>query len=136
MSAGPTQPPSYNSPDWAREAIALYESNSASQFIVYGNVYDQLLIPSASGLRLGALPEFLTQVLLPRFQVVLSYDLGNGIRVEKGGEIFSKWPQLQQTPDLPREPRPAVERLTHYFRYMANMARWPVSSAIGQANRC
>lgn len=123
MSAGPPQSLTYDAPDWAREAIALYESNSASQFIIYGNVYDQLLIPSASGLRLGALPEFLTQVLLPRFQVVLSYDVGNGIRVEKGGEIFSKWPLLQQTPELPREPRPAVERLTHYFRYMANMAR-------------
>jgi hypothetical protein len=35
-------------------------------------------------------------VLLPRFDVVLSYDLGNGIRVEKGGEIFSSWPALKE----------------------------------------
>ena len=62
-------------------------------------------------------------MLLPRFDVVLSYDLGNGIRVEKGGEIFSKWPQLQQDADLPKAPRPAVEFLTHYFRYVANLAR-------------
>jgi len=33
-------------------------------------------------------------MLLRRFDVVLSYDLGNGIRVEKGGEVFSKWPDF------------------------------------------
>ena len=110
-------------PSWAQEAIQLYESNAASQFIVYGNVYDEMLIPSGDAPRIGTLSEFLLNVLLPRFDVVLSYDLGNGIRVEKGGEIFSKWPQLQQDATLPKAPRPAVERLTHYFRYVANLAR-------------
>ena len=110
-------------PEWAQEAIQLYESNAASQFILYGNVYDQLLIPSGSKNRIGTLTDFLLQVLLPRFDVVLSYDLGNGIRVEKGGEVFSKWPQLQQNPELPKAPRPATETLTHYFRYVANLAR-------------
>jgi hypothetical protein len=124
MSSEPAaQPAAYTPPDWAREAIQLYESNSASQFIIYGNIFDELLIPAGSGVRLGSLSDFLMQVLLPRFQVVLSYDLGNGIRVEKGGEVFSKWPQLQQSPELPKAPRPAVERLTHYFRYVANLGR-------------
>jgi len=110
-------------PSWAQEAIQLYESNAASQFVLYGNVYDQMLIPVGSNGRIGPLTDFLSQVLLPRFDVVLSYDLGNGIRVEKGGELFSKWPQLQQDPNLPKTPRPAVEFLTHYFRYVANLAR-------------
>ena len=110
-------------PGWARDAIQLYESNAASQFILYGNVYDQLLIPAASGQRLGTLNDFLRQVMLPRFDVVLGYDLGNGIRVEKGGEIFCKWPALQQSPELPKAPRAAIERLTQYFRYVANLAR-------------
>ena len=110
-------------PPWAQEAIQLYESNAASQFVLYGNVYDQMLVPSGTNGRLGSLNDFLLQVLLPRFDVVLSYDLGNGIRVEKGGEVFSKWPQLQQDPNLPKAPRSAVEFLTHYFRYVANLAR-------------
>src|SRR5271165_1615620 len=110
-------------PSWAQEAIQLYESNAASQFVLYGNVYDQMLIPVGSTGRIGTLTDFLLQVMLPRFDVVLSYDLGNGIRVEKGGEVFSKWPQLQQDPNLPKAPRPAVEFLTHYFRYVANLAR-------------
>lgn len=109
-------------PAWAQEAIQLYESNAASQFILYGNVYDQLLIPAGTNHRIGTLKDFLLQVLLPRFDVVLSYDIGNGIRVERGGDVFSKWPQLQKDPNLPNAPRPAVEILTHYFRYVANLA--------------
>src|SRR5271157_4673695 len=110
-------------PSWAQEAIQLYESNAASQFVLYGNVYDQMLIPVGSTGRIGTLTDFLLQVMLPRFDVVLSYDLGNGIRVEKGGEVFCKWPQLQQDATFPKAPRPSVEFLTHYFRYVANLAR-------------
>jgi hypothetical protein len=109
-------------PQWALDAIQLYESNASSQFIIFGNVNDQLVIPSPTP-HLGGLTDFLLQVLLPRFDVVLSYDIGNGIRVEKGGEIFSRWPQMQQDPSLPKAPRLAIEALTRYFRYTANLAR-------------
>ncbi|HVO64359.1 MAG TPA: ATP-binding protein [Terriglobales bacterium] len=110
-------------PAWSQEAIKLYESNAANQFILYGNVYDPLLVPSSKTTTIGTLKDFLLQVLLPRFDVVLSYDLGNGIRVERGGDIFSKWPQLQQDASLPKAPRASIEFLTHYFRYGANLAR-------------
>jgi len=122
-AAVPSAAAALSLPSWAQEAIQLYESNAASQFVLYGNVYDQMLIPAGGNGRIGTLTDFLLQVLLPRFDVVLSYDLGNGIRVEKGGEVFSKWPQLQQDSNLPKTPRPAVEFLTHYFRYVANLAR-------------
>src|SRR5262249_19599912 len=55
--------------------------------------------------------------------VVLSYDLGNGIRIEKGAELFSKWPHFQESQKEWKAPRPAVETLTRYFRYGANLAR-------------
>lgn len=127
MAASSPTPPekrraTQNLPQWAHDAVQLYESNAASQFVVFGNVNDEIVIPSTSP-HLGSLTEFLLQVLLPRFDVVLSYDIGNGIRVEKGGEIFSRWPQIQQAPDLPKAPRPAIETLTRYFRYTANLAR-------------
>src|SRR5215472_8607228 len=118
-----TPPASVALPAWAQEAVQIYESNAANQFILYGNVYDALLVPSGKTARLGTLTDFLLQVLLPRFDVVLSYDLGNGVRVERGGEIFSKWPQVQQDSSLPRAPRSSIEFLTHYFRYVANLAR-------------
>ncbi len=111
-------------PAWAAEMIALYQSHAASQFILSGNVNDRFLLPLGGGhVALGGLTDFLGKVLLPRFDVVLSYDLGNGLRVEKGGEAFSQWPAFQQSPDLPRAPRAAIETMTRYFRYNANLGR-------------
>jgi len=110
-------------PAWARNLAEAYESNAASQFIVYGNISDRMVLPNASGQRLGALPDFLLGALLSRFDVVLSYDIGNGIRVEKGAEIFSKWPHFQERQKDWKAPRPAVETLTRYFRYCANITR-------------
>ena len=110
-------------PAWARNLAEAYESNAASQFIVYGNISDRMVLPNASGQRLGALPDFLLGALLSRFDVVLSYDIGNGIRVEKGAEIFSKWPHFQERQKDWKAPRPAVETLTRYFRYCANLTR-------------
>ena len=111
-------------PDWAREMISLYESNAASQFILHGNVNDRFLLKSADEtIGLGSLTDFFLRVLMPRFDVVLSYDLGNGIRVERGGETFSQWQGCKENPELPKAPRAAVEFLTRYFRYCANLAR-------------
>jgi hypothetical protein len=113
-------------PPWAAALVASYESGAVSQFLLHGNVYDRMPIPGAGPGALGGLRAFLLRTLLPPFDVVLSYDLGNGIRVEKGGEEFSRWPALGAAgagAELPRAPRPAIETLTRYFRYAANLAR-------------
>jgi hypothetical protein len=109
-------------PAWARQLITQYESDAASQFILYGNVGDRFLIPGGKG-DLGSITDFLLRVMLPQFDVVLSYDLGNGIRVEAGNEMVAQWPALKELPQLPRAPRQAVEALTLYFRYAANLSR-------------
>jgi hypothetical protein len=110
-------------PGWATELVSLYESGSYSQFILHGNVQDRLLLPLAGTPRLGSLEEFLLEVLLPSYDVTLSYDVGNGLRVEKGGEVFGDWPYFKQNPQMPKSPRQAIEFLTHYFRYCANLGR-------------
>jgi len=115
--ASPTMPP------WAKEVIDLYESGASAQFILHGNVSDRILLPSAGGkARIGSLDEFLKEILLARFDVVLTYDLGNGTRVEKGGERFAEWPAWKDKP-LPGAPREAIHVLTHYLRFCANLAR-------------
>jgi hypothetical protein len=116
-------------PDWANELITLYESDANSQFILHGNVNDRLLMPRGkmgAKKQSGSLTEFLTDVLLDPFDVVITYDLGSGIRIEKGGPIFSQWPRYKSNPHLPKAPRAAIEVLNHYFHYCANLA------AIGQ----
>jgi hypothetical protein len=110
-------------PDWAQEMIALYESNAANQFILYGNIYDRFLLGDDREAAQGSLIEFLKRVLMPQFDVIFHYDLGNGLRVERGGEKFKKWPGFQTMPELPRAPRPAAELLTRYLRYCANLGR-------------
>ncbi|HEY0156647.1 MAG TPA: AAA family ATPase [Thermoanaerobaculia bacterium] len=107
-------------PAWADKLIALYQSHAANQFLLYGNVNDRFLL---DGKTLGSLPDFLHRVILPRFDVILSYDLGNGVRIEKGAEIVTKWPAYRESAELPRAPRPATEWLTRFFRYTANLAK-------------
>lgn len=126
-------------PAWAAELVTLYESGASNQFILHGNVSDRLVMPGSEGpggkggaaaSPLGDLSDFVLGVLLPRFDVVLSYDLGNGVRVEKGGEEFAKWPAGGNGGaggagggGIPASPRGAVEYLTRFFRYAANLRR-------------
>ena len=109
-----------NLPPWAENLISLYASTAANQFLLYGNVNDRFVL---EGRTLGSLYEFLARVMMPRFDVILSYDLGNGIRIDKGGEIVQRWPAYKESPELPRAPRAATEWLTRFFRYCANLAR-------------
>jgi ATPase family associated with various cellular activities (AAA) len=107
-------------PSWSRELIELYESGAASQFILHGNIADLLLMPESQAL--GTLDVFLKDVLLGKFDVVLSYDVGNGVRVEKGGDTFAQWPAYKDKA-LPSAPREAIFVLTHYLRFCANLAK-------------
>ncbi|MGB0775982.1 MAG: ATP-binding protein, partial [Akkermansiaceae bacterium] len=82
------------------------------------------LVPSGglgTSATLGNLQDFLMACLLPRFDVVLSYDPGEGLRVERGGDVFSQWPSLKEGMDLPDKPLPAVRVLTHYLKYCKNL---------------
>ncbi|HSI84772.1 MAG TPA: hypothetical protein VK970_13360, partial [Candidatus Methylacidiphilales bacterium] len=124
-------------PKWALDLATLYRSNASSQFILYGNINDRCVLPPfastapavaatpgvpgsgvaspAPGATLGGLSDFLLRVLMQPFQVVLSYDLGNGLRIEKGAEIMTQWPPMRDGAALPRAPRDAIEALTRYF---------------------
>ena len=111
-------------PSWSHDLITAYESGAHSQFILSGNVGDRLLLPLSTGPELGSLQEFLLKVLLPRFDVVFGYDLGNGLRIEQGGEQVSQWPWYKENGGrLPRGPREAVDCLSHYLRYCLNLTR-------------
>lgn len=107
-------------PAWADEVIARYESQSAGCFVLHGNVDDRFYLP-ASQARLGSLVEFLSEVLLPRFDVVLTYDLGGGVEVERGKKIFATWPSLKDEVQLPTQPLKASRFLGRYLTYVRNL---------------
>lgn len=114
-----------NIPAWASEIISSYESGAAGCFVLHGNVNDRLLVPAAKSTEQSAsltgIREFVMSVLLPRFDVVLSYDPGQGLRVERGGEVFCQWPTVKDGMDLPDDPLAAVRVVTHYFKYCKNL---------------
>lgn len=109
-------------PPWSQELAASYASNASAQFILHGNVNDRFLLPLVPA-RSGSLTDFLSEVLMPRFDLILTYDIGNGIRISKGAEILGDWPAFKENKELPRAPRAAIEFLTRCFRYHANLAR-------------
>ncbi len=108
-------------PQWASEVIAHYSSRVSGCFLLHGNVNDHLLLPRPEQTKLGRLQDFILEMLLPRFDVVLSYDIGQGLKVERGGQTFSEWPSFQESGDLPGAPLPAIRLVNHYLKYCRNL---------------
>jgi hypothetical protein len=109
-------PAPQSAPAWANELALTYESGASSQFILFGNVHDRLAV----GERLVSLADFLEDTLLKSFGVVLSYDLGNGLNIERGGDIVDKW-QGAELKRMAREPLAAVQWIDRYLRYLGNL---------------
>jgi hypothetical protein len=109
-------PASQSTPAWAGELALAYESGASSQFILFGNVHDRLAV----GDRLVNLADFLEDTLLKGFGVVITYDLGNGLSIERGGELVDKW-QGAELKRLAREPLPAIQWIGRYLRYLGNL---------------
>lgn len=107
-------------PDWAKEVIARYESGSAGCFVLHGNVDDRFHLPLAES-KVGNLTDFLAEVLLPRFDIVLTYDLGRGIEIARGRENFYSWPGLKDDVQLPTQPLRASRFLGRYLTYLRNL---------------
>ena len=103
-------------PPWAAELKLAYESGASSQFILFGNVHDRVAV----GDRLVSLADFLEDTLLKGFGVVLSYDLGSGLNIERGGDIVAKWKGAELKQQM-REPLQAVQWIDRYLRYLGNL---------------
>ena len=108
-------------PQWAKEVINGYESGAAGCFVLHGNVNDRLLVSDGDSYALGGVEDFILDSLLPRFDVILSYDSGHGLRVERGSDVFYKWPTMKDGADLPSTPLAALRLMTHYFKYCKNL---------------
>jgi hypothetical protein len=99
---------------WAKEVIEAYASHASNQFVLHGNTQDRMVLPpNGSASRLGSLEEYILHVLIPRFDVVLSFDLGNGII-----PLRECKPPIFPVPDNGnlRQPRVAIEAMTKWFR--------------------
>ncbi len=74
-------------PPWAMQLADRYFSGSTSVFVLYGNTFD--LVPlcdpdEQERGRYGGIAEFLAEQMFGRWDLVLHYDLGRGLRVYAG----------------------------------------------------
>ena len=104
-------------PNWLDELRLAYESGAHGQFVLYGNVADRFPLDG----RLVSLTRYLDARLLGTFDIVFLYDPGNGLSLLRGGERFAEWPAAAQIQPWPHDPREAVELISRYLRYRANL---------------
>ncbi|HIB66921.1 MAG TPA: hypothetical protein EYO33_17855, partial [Phycisphaerales bacterium] len=78
-------------PGWADHAREVFRAGTISQFLIYGNVRD-LVCAEARGYL--SLHDFLSEVLFGRFDLVVTYNTGSGIRVNKGQEHFAAFQKI------------------------------------------
>ncbi|GAB2178835.1 AAA family ATPase [Dongia sp. agr-C8] len=110
-------PLSPEAPAWAAEIALAYESTAQGQFILSGNVHDRLPV-GGSLVNLGG---FIEKELLAGFQVIFSFDLGNGLRVTRGGELLEGWSGAKRLDPTVRQPLAAIELVSSFVRYRANL---------------
>jgi len=109
-------PAPQNAPAWATDLYVAFESGASGQFILYGNVHDRLAV----GGRLVNIERYIQDELLSGFDVIFSYDLGNGLTVERGGERLAQWvPSALRT--MPQDPLGAIRFVSRYGRFLGNM---------------
>jgi len=81
-----------NIPAWAQELKEFFCSNAVSQFLIYGNIFDVVHYKeSETTSRFLSLKDFLEHVMLEKYDTVIFYDRGNGIRVTQGDKEWSEW---------------------------------------------
>jgi hypothetical protein len=74
------------------------------------------------GDRLVSLADFLEDTLLKSFGVVLSYDLGTGLVIERGGELVAVWKGAELQQQM-KEPLQAVQWINRYLIYLGNLRK-------------
>ena len=117
-----------------------YLSGASNQFILHGNVGDRILLADDKGrgkgkARLGNLTDFVVEKLLHKFDVVLTYELGAGVRVAAGDKTFRLWPSGKALEKLPRKPAESIAVLDHFLRYCVNLRQIKVSGRGIDPNR-
>jgi hypothetical protein len=117
-SAGPSDlPAEAQLPDWAADLSTSLESRACGQFILYGNVHDRFAI----GSRFIGIDRFIEDEMLGATDVIFSYDLGNGLQVERGEKTLAQWvPSVMRA--LPQQALDAVRFISRYLRYLGNLS--------------
>jgi SpoVK/Ycf46/Vps4 family AAA+-type ATPase len=71
-------------PTWARELAEMYFSGSSCMFVLHGNTNDLVHAGATGPSPYCTLPDFLADQMFGSWDIILTYDLGGGLRVQAG----------------------------------------------------
>lgn len=112
-------------PEWARQMRDLFRSGSVSQFIIHGDIFDLVPYNAGQGMKHVALERFFDDVMFSRYDVVLRYDRGHGLRATRGGHEVAKWISEQGGDSFAlhtvRDPAHAMEVIDRFLLRSLNM---------------
>lgn len=105
---------SINIPEWASELKRSFTSGASSQFILYGNIFDYVSFQSENTQKFYALNDFLKNVMLENYDVIICYDRGRGLRILKADN--SNWINLDKASSA------IMEQLPQNNNFLPNQA--------------
>jgi AAA+ superfamily predicted ATPase len=113
-------------PAWAEQLTDLFRSGSVAQFILHGNIFDVVSTSRNGARRYVPLKTFLDEVMFDKYDTVLHYDRGRGIRATRGAEDWGDW--LRQvlgdqamSLNQVRETGPAMELIDRFLLRTLNL---------------
>jgi AAA+ superfamily predicted ATPase len=101
-------------PPWAERLGDAYLSGTSCVFMLHGNVRDLVPVtaqaagPGADPAAWGTVPDFLAREMFGRWDIVLAYDVGRGLRPLAGPDPARLRTMAQWLTERPRDPDPAV----------------------------
>ena len=116
-------------PAWAVQLADLSFSGTTSVFLLHGNTNDLVRRGAAADEGFGTIPEFLAEQMFGRWDLVLHYDLGRGLRAFAGRNEK----RLQKMVALANERVGGPERAQERSR--PDPARCSTSSSAGTSSR-
>lgn len=105
-----------DAPHWATQINVSFKSGASGQFVIHGNVNDRIPFDG----RLVNIEHYIRDELLRDFDLVFTYDLGNGLAIMRGAEKIAEWVPVSLR-GLPQGPLEAVRFVSKYLRYLANL---------------
>ena len=110
-------------PGWARRLGELSVSGSTSVFLLHGNTFDFEPLAEGTAPPYGSVAQFLTEQMFGRYDLVLHYDLGRGLRAFAGRDekrlremVTLANQEIAGFSELKNDPAVVLARLDQYVR--------------------
>jgi AAA+ superfamily predicted ATPase len=110
-------------PLWARRLGELSMSGSTSVFLLHGNTFDFVPITAEPTPAFGSVAQFLAEQMFGRYDLVLHYDLGRGLRAYAGRDdarlremVTLANKEIAGFSEIKNDPSQVLAKLDHYVR--------------------